>query len=300
MSKFQQHDLALPFGRIRIIRNNRHNGIRLLCLHGWLDNLASFLPMAPLLEQLDWVAVDLAGHGRSAHRDPSSLYHYIDYVRDIKLIIDALGWERCHLLGHSMGGSLSLMAANAFPAHFQSLVMIDSLYPLSRSPEEGPPMLRRAMQQFSRWDPTRTKSFPDIDAAVSARLSASRYPMNPDHARMIMSHATKKDGVQLRLRSDARLNFRSPLMLSRPQVEAFMQTPKLPKLAILATHGILRTHEKLSQSLALLTNLQLETLEGGHHIHMERPGEVAALVETFLVSQQGRQALPGSDGLTEA
>ena len=39
-----------------------------LALHGWLDNAASFTPLAPRLKNVRLIAVDLAGHGRSQHR----------------------------------------------------------------------------------------------------------------------------------------------------------------------------------------------------------------------------------------
>ena len=45
-----------------------------LALHGWLDNAASFVPLARHLEGLDLVAVDLPGHGRSAHLAPGDRY----------------------------------------------------------------------------------------------------------------------------------------------------------------------------------------------------------------------------------
>jgi len=49
---------------------------RLLALHGWLDNAASFDRLAPLLcEHFHIVALDLPGHGRSGHRPPGTWYH---------------------------------------------------------------------------------------------------------------------------------------------------------------------------------------------------------------------------------
>ena len=39
------------------------------CLHGWLDNAGSFIPlMRHLRKEEHWVALDLPGHGQSFHR----------------------------------------------------------------------------------------------------------------------------------------------------------------------------------------------------------------------------------------
>ena len=40
----------------------------LIALHGWLDNGASFLPLAPYLADFHLVCVDLPGHGHSDHK----------------------------------------------------------------------------------------------------------------------------------------------------------------------------------------------------------------------------------------
>ena len=39
-----------------------------LCLHGWLDNANSFLPLAAAMSTQSLLAVDFAGHGLSSHR----------------------------------------------------------------------------------------------------------------------------------------------------------------------------------------------------------------------------------------
>lgn len=286
MDTYTHYNLDLPIGRIRAVRNNTHALTRLLCIHGWLDNRASFLPMLPYLQSVECVAVDMAGHGDSVHRNRDSLYHYIDFVRDIKLIMDALQWEQCHLVGHSMGGSLSLMTANAFPDRIQSLTMIDSLHPMSRIPEDGPAMLRRSLQQFTRWDPERKKTFPSLDKAVSIRLAASPYPQTEASARLIMEYATKKTDQGYRLLSDARLNFRSPLMLSRTQVDAFIQAVEPPVQAILGTHGIVQNRQDINHTLALFQNLAVEYVKGGHHLHMEKPQSVAELCLGFIATTE--------------
>ena len=49
-------------------------GPKVLALHGWLDNAASFIPLAGQLPHLDLVMLDLPGHGRSAHLGPGAEY----------------------------------------------------------------------------------------------------------------------------------------------------------------------------------------------------------------------------------
>jgi len=286
MKSYTQFDLELPIGRVHAVRNNTHASTRVLCIHGWLDNCASFLPMLPYLEDVECVAVDMAGHGNSAHRDRNSLYHYIDYVRDISFILDALQWEQCHLLGHSMGASISLMTANAFADRVQSLTMIDSLHPQTRAPEEGPAMLRRSLHQFTHWNPQRKKTFPSLDKAVDARLAASPYPQSKASARLIMDYATAETDQGYTLLSDARLNFRSPLMLCRTQIEAFIQTVEQPVMSILATHGIVQNRQDIDQTIELFQNISTKYIEGGHHVHMEKPQEVAACFLPFVQQHQ--------------
>ena len=74
----------------------------LLALHGWLDNAASFARLAPLLaRQRRVIALDLPGHGRSAHMpEPARRYHVVDQVDAVLDFADALGFDRFDLLGH--------------------------------------------------------------------------------------------------------------------------------------------------------------------------------------------------------
>ncbi len=266
-----------------------HNGVssrtRVLCLHGWLDNRASFLPMLPYLGEIECVAVDLPGHGESDHRDSNSLLHYVDYVRDIKHILDALHWDQCHLLGHSMGGALALISASAIPEKILSLSMIDSLHPLSRRPEQGPEMLRRSLQQFTHWNPQRETLFADLNSAVKARLAASPFSQTEQSARLIMEYATVQQGEKFKLRSDARLNFRSPLMLSPPQTDAFIEAVKQPVLVILGNHGIIEHRGPAEETLRLFQDVRHVMLDGKHHLHMDDPQAVSRIWLSFIAGE---------------
>ena len=66
-------------------------GYPTLAIHGWLDNAGTFDRLAPLLSELNIIALDLAGHGKSDHRAPGVQYHHGDYVLDIMSLVETLG-----------------------------------------------------------------------------------------------------------------------------------------------------------------------------------------------------------------
>ncbi|KAL9181849.1 hypothetical protein ACHAXT_012192 [Thalassiosira profunda] len=81
---------------------------RILCLHGWLDNAASFNRLAPLLldsssPPTELVALDFPGHGLSGHKSvdgpPQLLAEYAYYVAEL---VEALDW------GNKGGGSVGV------------------------------------------------------------------------------------------------------------------------------------------------------------------------------------------------
>ena len=61
---------------------NKQDNI-VLCLHGWLDNAASFVPLLPHLANKHVIAIDLLGHGFSSHRSQDAHYHFIDWIDDL-------------------------------------------------------------------------------------------------------------------------------------------------------------------------------------------------------------------------
>ncbi len=108
----------------------------LLALHGWMDNAASFVPLASLLDQFYVVAVDLPGHGKSDFRPNGASYFHADYALDAAHIVAALKFDSFVLLGHSMGGGVATLLAAAIPKSVRHLILIDGLGPYSNSAEK--------------------------------------------------------------------------------------------------------------------------------------------------------------------
>ena len=89
--------IEIPIGRIAALRRSEPGAPKVLALHGWLDNAASFIPLSAQLPGLDLVAIDLPGHGRSAHLPPGADYSFVGAINAILDVADALGWgkRRC-------------------------------------------------------------------------------------------------------------------------------------------------------------------------------------------------------------
>ncbi len=85
-------------------------GEPVLALHGWLDNAASYIPLASQWQR-PMVALDFSGHGHSDHRPDGVVTHLVDHVRDVLAVADQLGWQRFTLVGHSMGAGIACLFA---------------------------------------------------------------------------------------------------------------------------------------------------------------------------------------------
>jgi pimeloyl-ACP methyl ester carboxylesterase len=77
---------------------------RIVFMHGWLSDHRVYSPIMPLLDETQVTAAfpDYRGYGRS--RGLVGDYSAEEIARDALELMDALGWERAHLVGHSMGG----------------------------------------------------------------------------------------------------------------------------------------------------------------------------------------------------
>ncbi|MCP4037077.1 MAG: alpha/beta hydrolase [bacterium] len=94
-----------------------------LCLHGLVDRIEIWDHLGPSLSQRGRVAcLDQRGHGGS--EAPPGPYRREDLAADIAAVIHELGAEKAVLVGHSMGGIMSMATALAYPDQVAGLVLI--------------------------------------------------------------------------------------------------------------------------------------------------------------------------------
>ncbi len=249
--------------------------IRVLALHGWLDNANSFLPLAPLLNGLDLVAIDFPGHGRSAHRPPGVRYHFDDYVFDVLAALDALHWDQACLLGHSLGGAVASITAAAAAERIASLALIEGLGPLSAPVSDSADHWRKSV---ARSTSRRRRVHADIDTAAGARANNS--DLGLEAARVLAERGVERIEGGVRWRHDERLTWPSSHRYSEPQVIELLAAIECPVLSIHAVPrgSVVPEHVARRRVSALRQHTGLG-VPGGHHLHMHHPSAIAPAIK---------------------
>jgi pimeloyl-ACP methyl ester carboxylesterase len=99
------------------------SGTPLLFLNGSGATLAtSALLITPFAERFDVVAHDQRGLGRTSV--PAGPYAMADYAADAAGLLDAVGWERCRVVGISFGGMVAQELAVTWPDRVERLALL--------------------------------------------------------------------------------------------------------------------------------------------------------------------------------
>lgn len=258
---------------------------KVLCLHGWLDNAASFIPLAQHLEGLDLYALDFPGHGHSDHRPPGVRYTLPEYVFDLDAVLDALGWTAVNLLGHSMGGGVSCLYAAAMPERIRRIVLVDGLGPYTVDISRTASQLRNSLEWVRRARRP-LRRFESIDAVAQARENGF-LTISSEAARIIVERAARRvedeDGVHYAWRTDPALKWDSPVMVSEAQIHACLQSVEAPVLSFHAQPWTAtQAREHMARRQAALPRGRFRDIEGNHHFHMDEAERIAPEIEAFF------------------
>ncbi len=101
-------------------------GAPLILLHGFPQNHRCWEKVAPrLAEDFDVIVPDLRGYGDSDAPEGAEAYAKREMARDIVGLMDALGLEKAHVLGHDRGARVSYRLALDHPGRVDRLGIIE-------------------------------------------------------------------------------------------------------------------------------------------------------------------------------
>lgn len=281
---FEEIRLSLPHIEVAAHLYGPENGQPVIALHGWLDNAATFSRLAPLLEDVRIVALDLPGHGHSDHRPLGAAYNIWDYAHDVLQTAEQFGWKRFSILGHSMGAIVSVLLAGAMPERIERLALIDGVIPYTGEADAAPQKFGESLQAMLVVDDKRKPVYVSFEQAVTARMRGVSAVSQEAAERLALRGLMPVPGGYT-WRTDARLKLPSPMRLSRAHALAFVHRVACPASLILAEQGLM-TQPAMD---ALLQTLPFEQhrLPGGHHLHLDDQAgaeAVAAVLNPFFAA----------------
>ena len=281
MKKATPVNIPLAWGTLSGMHWPNPGAPKLLCLHGWLDNAASFVPLAHHLQDFDLYAIDLAGHGFSAHRPPHSRYYFSENIYDLDAALDQLGWDSCHLMGHSMGGAVACHFAAAAPERVNRLVSLDAVGIFTQAEEKCGKQWQMSLRGV-RKSRGFLRPYESVEQAMAARQVSS--PLSDQAARLLCERALEHNGDYYQWRTDQRLNWRSPQILSNKQAVSVLSVIEAPTLTINSAYmSKYLSDQELADRFAAIKDGTHVDDPGHHHFHMETPEKIGPIITEFLL-----------------
>ncbi|MFA0496439.1 alpha/beta fold hydrolase [Vibrio sp. 10N.222.54.B11] len=259
------------------IGNPQTTATTVVFIHGWLDNSSSFnqvmQQVAKFAPNAHLVAIDLFGHGFSSHKS-GSYYPFHDYIDDLHQLVTKLSPNRLVLVGHSLGALIASCYSAAFPEKVSGLIQIEGHGPLSEAPHETVSRLRDGV--LSRLRQRRKPSRPLASLEDAIKLRAHANQINAELIAPIVERGIVEFENSWQWRCDPNLKCDSLYRMSQAHAEAIMAAIECPQLIILGNDGF--RHLQHNRYKSVHSPLNIETVPGGHHCHLESPELVSELI----------------------
>jgi pyruvate dehydrogenase E2 component (dihydrolipoamide acetyltransferase) len=252
--------------RLRYLALGEGDSVPVLLLHGFGADLNTWMFTQPALaDGRQAIAVDLPGHGGSAkqldHADAESLAAIVGQA------LNALGIERVHLVGHSMGGGIAISLASRKPERVATMTLISSA---ALGPEINASFIDGFVRAARRRDAIEALNLLVHDPALVSRS------MVEDVLRY-----KRLDGVPEALAAFAEEWF--PGGRQRVGLGDAVTALKLPVQIIWGREDRIIP---VVHAEALPSRLPVHILEQtGHLPHMEKAGEVNRLIKRLIENQ---------------
>ena len=250
----------------------------MLCLHGGAAHAHWFDFVAPgFTSDYHVRSLDLRGHGDSAWAEQHT-YGWKTFAADVNALAEKLDLRDFVLIGHSMGGMVSLVYAATYPGRMGALIVVDSIMLM---PVERVTRMRAFGERGAKGYPTRD------ELIARYRLEGAEKQMAaPEVLRRMAMHSAKQqpDG-SWQQKADRRVYANFSQIAGVPLWEKV----KVPALAIRGgEHSPRFTPEIMAEIRQRAPQVQLAVVPASdHHITLDNPQGFVDVVRKFL-DERGR------------
>jgi pimeloyl-ACP methyl ester carboxylesterase len=260
----------------------------LLLIHGGKDHARNWDWVArDLRRDFHVIAPDLRGHGDSAWAVGGS-YAVGEFVFDIVQLVDALHLAPLTIIGHSLGGAISLHYTGLFPENVVKLVAIEGLGPspeLERKLEGGPASVRfmewiRSQKEIAKRQPRRYAS---IDEAAKRMQDENEF-LSPEQARHLTVHgvARNEDGT-FSWKFDPYVRSFAPVRFRGADVRSLWERITCPTLLVRGEESWASDPEKDGRIAPFRDARLLNVPKAGHWVHHDQLDVFLREVRSFLL-----------------
>ena len=244
----------------------------MLCVHGGAAHAHWFDFVAPGLVDSHHVrALDLRGHGDSAWADQHT-YTFQTFAADVHAVVETLDLRDFVLVGHSMGGMVSLVYAATHPGRVGRLVIVDSimLMPMSRVEK---------MREFGAKPPRAFATQAELVARYRLEPAESRIAAPEVVHRMAMHSGRPGPDGRWQHKADRRVYANFHQIAGMPYWEQI----KVPALVVRGERSTRFGPEELTEIRARAPQVEMaEVPASDHHITLDNPRGFVEAVQPFL------------------
>lgn len=255
----------------------------LVLIHGWLLSRQYWQPIVQNLSQhYPCLCYDLRGFGDSratAETDNPKDYTLLSYAQDLKLLLAELGIKRAWLVGHSLGGSIALWAAQCCTEQVEGVICLNAGGGVYLKEEFD--RFRQAGQKLIKYRPQWLPYLPFIDLLFTRAMVAK--PISRCWGRQRVIDFVKADAVAavgslLESTTEAEVH-RLPQLVSQLQQPVYFVAGEKDLIMEPKYVGHLASFHHLFQCQG---NNVIEIANCGHMSMVEQPEEVTLILKGIL------------------
>jgi 3-oxoadipate enol-lactonase len=254
-------------GGAKISYKEQGTGTAIVLLHGFCGSSAYWDELLPLLpDTYRWILPDLRGHGESGA--PAGDYSMEAFAGDIVQLLKGLGTGPAIVLGHSLGGYITLALAERNPELLSGFGLIHSTgFPDSDAGKEG---------RLKGIATIEEKGLPAFIEGLVPKLFA------PEHLQSMPEAVAKAKRIGEATDPQAAVRTLQG-MRTRPDRNDVLAQAKVPVLLIAGEQDqIIPVESTFSVSGSHVTQHQIEA--AGHMSMVEAPKSLIKAIESYLAA----------------
>lgn len=243
----------------------------MLCAHGgaahahWYDFVAPGFSADYHVRSLDH-----RGHGDSAWAEPPA-YSYEHYASDVAKVVEKLDLRDFVLIGHSMGGMISLVYAANHPGRVSRLIIVDSRLKITAD----------FVAESHNFGTRQGRSYATRDELVARyRLRPTGTTAAPEIIRYLAQNSARQQAD-----GSWRHKFDRNVYIKRKFVDSLScwNRIRIPALLVKGEHSRRITPQIYAEVKARCPHLELtEVPNSYHHVMLDNPSGFVHAVKTFL------------------